>query len=435
MKVNVFGLGYVGCVTAACLARDGHDVVGYDIDEVKVKLINDGKSPMVEDGLDQIIQESISVGNLSAEMNHFRPADISVVCVGTPSCKDGSLNLEYVKKVTQQIGGYIRESPDYHILNNRSTVLPGTIETEIVPLIEKISGKTAGQDFGVSMNPEFLREGSSIFDYYHPPFTVIGSNDSECAEKVGGLYELVDAPLIYTDIKVAEMVKYASNAFHALKISFANEIGNYSKKVGLDSHKVMEIFCKDTKLNLSPYYLKPGFAFGGSCLPKDVRALLSGAKDRNLELPVLDSILVSNQKQVQLAFDLIAANNEKKIGLVGLSFKSGTDDLRESPLVTLTDKLIRSGFSVLIFDQKVSLSRLRGANRRYIESTIPHISSLLKSSLNEVIENSQVIVLGNKISEDKINIKHRLSGKAVIDLVRFFSPDDQKDFDYEGICW
>ena len=435
MKVNVYGLGYVGCVTAACLAKDGHDVVGYDIDEVKVQLINDGKSPMMEGGLDQLIQEAISRGNLSAEINHTRPADISVVCVGTPSREDGSLNLDYVKNVTSQVGEFLRGNQSYHVLNIRSTVLPGTIENEILPLFEKTSGKKAGQGFGISMNPEFLREGSSIYDYYHPPFTVIGSNDTRCAEEVAKLYNSLDAPLFHTEIKVAEMVKYACNAFHALKICFANEIGNYAKGMGLDSHKVMEIFCEDTKLNLSPYYLKPGFAFGGSCLPKDLRALLSGAKAQSLELPLMDSIMISNQKQIQLAFELIATTGMKSVGFLGLSFKSGTDDLRESPLVSLAERLIREGFIVLIYDRKVSLSHLRGANRRYIEATIPHISSLLKSSAKEVIENSQVIVLGNKFSESGDELSNQLTGKTVIDLARVYSPEDQKDFSYEGICW
>lgn len=438
MRINVFGLGYVGCISATCLANEGHSVTGIDIDKLKVSMINRGQSPIVEPGLDEAVNRALESGNLRARTNdssHLSVADISVICVGTPSNENGSLNLNPVKKVCQQIGMYLRKIDGYHVVNVRSTVLPGTVEGIIVPTIERNSKKRAGQDFGVCMNPEFLREGSSISDFYNPPFSIIGEQDRRSGDMVSVLYRSVNGPIIRTTIKVAEMVKYACNIFHALKVCFGNEIGNLCKRLNIDSHEVMDIFCRDGKLNLSSYYLKPGFAFGGSCLPKDLRAILYKAKELDLEIPVMNSVLSSNKGQIEIAYNLIKRTGRRKIGFLGLSFKQGTDDLRESPMVELIEKLIGKGFEVLIYDMEVSLARIYGSNRGYIEESIPHIASLLKTSIREVVNDAEVIVIGK--NDELINqiIVDFDSSKSVIDLVRIGSLVEKRSDSYEGICW
>ncbi|HEY5885898.1 MAG TPA: UDP-glucose/GDP-mannose dehydrogenase family protein [Pyrinomonadaceae bacterium] len=436
MKISIFGIGYVGCVSAACFAKSGHHVIGVDVNATKVAIINSGRSPIVEAGIDELMSEMVAAGRLRAvtcSCEAIRESEISLVCVGTPSNANGSLNLIHVEHVCEEIGAALKNKQERHTVVIRSTMLPGTIENLVVPTLEKHSGKKAGKDFGVCINPEFLREGSSLKDFYAPPFTLIGADSKETADLVSSLYEDIEAPLMVTELKTAEMVKYACNCFHALKVSFANEIGNICKAAGIDSHEVMEVFTKDTKLNLSPYYLTPGFAFGGSCLPKDLRAINYKAKQLDVEVPVLGSILTSNRLQIERAVNMVLQTGKKRIGVLGFSFKAGTDDLRESPMVTLIETLIGKGLQLAIYDRDVSLAKLFGANKEYIEREIPHISQLMRGSIDEVVDDSDVIVIGNKASEFR-SIESRLNGHhTVLDLVRIF--DRTSDGTYEGICW
>ena len=437
MRLSVFGLGYVGCVSAACFAKEGHEVVGVDVNPTKVEIINDGRSPIVEPGMDELIAEVVAAGRLratTAAKEAIESSDVSLVCVGTPSAPNGSLNLTYVKRVCEEIGAAIEGKSRPHTVVIRSTMLPGTIEGVVVPTLEIYSGKKVGRDIGICINPEFLREGSSLADFYSPPFTLIGADDEETARMVSRLYARIEAPLFVTSIKSAEMVKYACNCFHALKVSFANEIGNICKALGIDSHEVMEIFCRDTKLNLSPYYLKPGFAFGGSCLPKDLRAIMYKAKELDVEAPVLSAILPSNRLQVERAVEMVLRRGKKRIGVLGMSFKAGTDDLRESPMVALIETLIGKGLQLAIYDKDVSLARLFGANKEYIEREIPHISKLMRNDLKEVIDEAEVIVVGNRSPEFREIEKMRRDGQKIIDLVRLFEEKKSGDW-YEGICW
>jgi GDP-mannose 6-dehydrogenase len=433
----VFGLGYVGCVSAACFAKEGHEVVGVDVNPVKVEIINSGRSPIVEAGIGELIEEMVSSGRLKATTSSAEAvaaSDVSLVCVGTPSRDNGSLDLAYVKRVCQEIGAALEGKRERHTVVIRSTMLPGTIEGTVTPALEVYSGKKAGRDFGVCINPEFLREGTSLKDFYSPPFTLVGADDEDTAAIVSRLYSKIDAPLYVTPVKAAEMVKYACNCFHALKVSFANEIGNVCKGLGIDSHEVMRVFCEDRKLNLSPYYLKPGFAFGGSCLPKDLRAINYKAKELDVEVPLLSSILPSNRRQVERAVEMVLKTGRKRVGVLGFSFKAGTDDLRESPMVTLIEALIGKGIQLAVYDRDVSLARLFGANKEYIEREIPHISQLMRGSVEEVLEASDVLIVGNK-SEEFREIEGRLRGdQTVIDLVRLFDGRTSDD-KYQGICW
>jgi len=438
MKISVFGLGYVGCVSAACLARNGHKVMGADVNQNKVNIINSGKSPVVEKDIDEIIKEVTRTGKLISTTDAVKAvhnSEISMICVGTPSKENGSLDLKYVKRVCTEIGSGLREKDGCHVVAIRSTVLPGSVEEEVIPTLEKTSGKKAGTDFGVCMNPEFMREGSSVYDFYHPPMTVIGELDKRSGDIVEEIYANIDAPVIRTSIRVAEMIKYVSNAFHGLKVCFANEIGNICKKLKIDSHELMEIFCMDKKLNLSPYYLKPGFAFGGSCLPKDLRALLYKGRREDLRLPLLDSILESNETQIKMGIDLIKKTKKKKIGIFGFSFKPGTDDLRESPMVELIETLLGKGYKISIYDKNVSIAKIFGANKEYIEKEIPHISSLMCSSIKKVLSDSEVLVIGNNSEEFKEIPKLMREGQIMIDLVRIVDGECKTKSKYEGICW
>jgi GDP-mannose 6-dehydrogenase len=436
MRINVYGLGYVGSVSAACLAAEGHDVLGIDIDRTKVDSINRGASAVVEPGLTDLINRGVASGKLRATTDAIDDADLSLVCVGTPSNENGSLHMDYVARAAADIGDFLRTRVPYHVVCIRSTVLPGTVASLVIPILEKHSQKKAGRDFGVCMNPEFLREGSSIRDYHCPPFTIIGELDSRSGDVIEGLYAGISAPVIRTKLGVAEMVKYAGNAFHALKITFANEIGNISKRLGLDGREVMEIFCRDEKLNISATYLQPGFAFGGSCLPKDLRALLHKAKELDLEPPVLRSILVSNTNQVEEAYRLIKKTGKKKIAMLGLSFKPGTDDLRESPIAELIEILIGKGHQIRIYDREVSLARLLGSNKTYIEHTIPHISCLMKTSIDSALEGSEVIVVAKRSPDFEEILRRPRNGHCVVDLVSVLAgPGEQKGHGYEGICW
>jgi GDP-mannose 6-dehydrogenase len=437
MKLSIFGLGYVGCVSAACFARDGNEVIGVDSNQSKVDIINSGRSPIIEPGIEELIGQAVKESRLQATTDSreaVHTSDVSMVCVGTPGNHNGSLDLTYIKRVCEQIGETLSSKDRFHIVVMRSTMLPGTIEQTVIPALELYSGKRAGRDFGVAINPEFLREGTSIDDFGNPPFTLIGADSEDVAGPLRKLYENIDAPMIATSIKEAEMVKYACNSFHALKVTFANEIGNICKALGVDSHRVMEAFCKDTKLNLSPYYLKPGFAFGGSCLPKDLRAITYKAKELDVEAPMLNSILTSNRQQVERAVDMVLRTGRKRVGVLGLSFKSGTDDLRESPMVTLIETLLGKGLKLAIYDRDVELARLFGANKEYIEREIPHISSLMQSSLSDVIDASEVIIIGKKETEFQALSEKLNNGRVIIDLVRLLDVDDSKK-SYQGMCW
>ncbi len=438
MRVAVFGLGYVGTVSAAALAADGHEVIGVDVNGDKVDKVNARVSPIVEPGLTELLNETVSDGRLRATTetaDAIRGSDVSLLCVGTPSRKNGSLDLTYLTRVCEQIGAELRRKPGYHVVVVRSTVLPGTTHGVVIPALERESGKTYGEGFGVSVNPEFLREGTALADFRQPPLTLVGHNHAADASGTIALYQAIDAPLVSTSIRVAEMIKYTSNVWHALKVCFANEIGNICKQLDVDSHEVMDIFCRDGKLNLSPYYLKPGFAFGGSCLPKDVRALQYRAKELDVDLPVIQSILPSNRLQIQRAVDEVMDTGKKRIGLLGFSFKAGTDDLRESPIVILAETLLGKGLTLAIYDRNVSLARLVGSNRQYIERQIPHLSSLLRETIDEVIDDSEVIVVGNQSVEFAGALSQCRDDQIVIDLVRLPMNGVPLKAEYRGICW
>ena len=439
MKVSVFGLGYVGSVTAACLASWGHQVIGVDVNVDKVQAINNGRSPIVEPGLDRMISEVIKAGNLSATRDQIaavKHGDVSLICVGTPSNSNGGLNLEYVERVCAQIGRALAEVKTYKVVALRSTVLPGTLDTRLLPILMEESGKRVGVDFGVAVNPEFLREGKAIEDFESPPFTLIGQVDERAGDVLAALYAKVPAPIFRTDPDTACMVKYASNAFHALKVAFANEIGQLCKEQGVDGTRVMEIFCQDTKLNISSRYLRPGFAFGGSCLPKDLRALLYLGRHKDLQLPVLESILPSNKLHIQRVVDLILGDSRRRVGVIGLSFKPGTDDLRESPVVELVETLSGKGLEVRIYDENINLSRLVGGNKAYIERVLPHISAMIRTSMEEVVDNSDVIIVAHNPKDRRDQLIELLKpDQLLIDFIKVISNGDGCPAAYEGICW
>lgn len=437
MNISIFGLGYVGVVSAGCLASKGHNIIGVDINEVKVDMLNKGLSPIVEKDLPELLQKAKQEGRLSATVDTnyaIMNTEVSIICVGTPSRANGSLNTKYLEGVCEQIAECIRLKPEAHILIFRSTMLPGTMKDTIVPILEKKSGKKHTVGFHVVFNPEFLRESTAVYDFYNPPKTVVGADSEEIAQKVMSIYDGIPGPKIMTKVEVAEMVKYVDNNFHALKIAFANEIGTICKSIGLDSHEVMDIFVKDTKLNISPVYLKPGFAFGGSCLPKDLRAINYMAKMNDLETPLLNSIIQSNNIHILSAIKKIISFGKKKIGVAGFSFKEGTDDLRESPIIEVIETLLGKGYDLKLYDKNVSLARLMGANKEYIENRIPHISQLMVSSLDELIEDREVIVIGNKDEEFKRLLTECKKEQIVYDLVRIGGKNDAKG-KYEGICW
>jgi len=438
MRVSVFGLGYVGSVSAASFAADGHTVIGVDVNPEKVASLNEGRSPIVEKGLDELIRTAAANGSLRATtdtVEAVNATDLSLLCVGTPSRKNGSLDLSYLERVCQQIGEALKAKADYHVVVVRSTVLPGTTHEVVIPALEQASGKEYGTGFGVTVNPEFLREGTALHDFRNPPLTLVGHNYASDAAPTEALYARVDAPLVNTSIRTAEMMKYASNTWHALKVCYANEIGNLCKRLDIDSHEVMDIFCRDEKLNLSSYYMKPGFAFGGSCLPKDVRALQYRAKEVDLDLPVIQSILGSNQLQIQHALEQVMESGAKRVGLLGFSFKAGTDDLRESPIVILAEALLGKGYKLRIFDRNVSIARLVGANKDYITRQIPHLSSLLCEDIDEVLEHADVIVVGNSAPEFGEALKRTRPDQIIVDLVRVKTDRAEIPGQYQGICW
>jgi len=436
-RISVFGLGYVGAVSAACLAKEGNKVVGVDLSVAKVEIINSGHTPIIEAGMDELMQEAVAMGNLTATTDSktaVLETDISIICVGTPSRSNGSLDLSHIESVCREIGTALKEKAGTHVIVARSTMLPGTIHNTIAPTLEAASGKKAGVDFHVCINPEFLREGKSLYDFYHPPFILIGADHPDAAEAVKDIYSNVDAPIHVTPVRTAEMVKYTCNCWHAAKVSFANEIGNVCKPLGIDSHEVMRLVCLDTKLNLSPYYMIPGFAFGGSCLPKDLRALTYKARELDVNVPMLNSLLPGNRQQIDRAVDLIAETKTKKVGICGLSFKAGTDDLRESPMVTLVETLIGRGYDIAIYDSHVSIARLVGANKSYIEKEIPHIDRLMRPELADVVAHAETLVIGTKTATREQLEPLLRPGQRIVDLVRIFD-ERVSDDTYQGICW
>jgi len=437
VRISIFGLGYVGAVSAGCLSAAGHDVVGVDRAESKIDLINQGKPPVVERKLDELIEAAVSAGRLQATQDAHKAVqstDVSLICVGTPSKPNGDLDLAHVTNVCREIGRAIGMKSRRHTVVLRSTALPGTLRQTVIPMLEQASGKRAGDDFGVGNNPEFLREGTAVDDFFNPPKTIIGAIDEQTADVVAELYKDLPAPVIRTSVEVGEMVKYVDNVWHALKVTYANEVGSLCKAVGIDSHSVMDIFCQDTKLNLSRYYLKPGFAFGGSCLPKDVRAFTYRARTLDLDLPVINSILTSNERQLNRGYDLIAAIGKRRVAILGLAFKASTDDLRESPVVSLVEHLLGKGYDIRIFDKNVNLSKLIGANRDFLLNAIPHVSSLLVESLEEALRHGETIVVGTN-EPDFARIGERLRpDQDLVDLVRVETQDGLAAR-YHGIGW
>ena len=435
MKLSVFGLGYVGVVAAGCLAADGHETIGVDPNRDKVDLVNAGNSPIIEKDIGEMVEAAVRNGLLRATTDAaeaVRASDMALVCVGTPSQRNGSLDLTYVRRVCEEIGRAIGEKDDYFVVVIRSTILPGTMRGLIVPVLEEASGKKAGVDFGVCNNPEFLREGTAVYDYRNPPKTVIGELDERSGAMLADLYADLDAPLIRTSVEVAETVKYIDNVWHATKVAFANEVGAVCKSLDIDSHKVMDIFCLDTKLNLSSYYMRPGFAFGGSCLPKDVRAFNYRANSLDLDLPLIGSIMASNERHIDRGFELVTRGGKKKVGILGFSFKAGTDDLRESPIVELIERLLGKGYELSLYDRNVSIAALKGGNRDYILNHIPHISRLMRASAEEVVADSDTIIIGN--SDPSFAEVEFRDGQTIIDLVRIQGGASALE-GYEGICW
>ena len=436
MKVSLFGLGYVGCVSAACFARAGVHVVGVDVNPLKIDILNSGQSPIVEKDVHAFIREAVLAGLLRATLDPqeaILESDVSLLCVGTPSNPNGALDLSHIYEVAEQIGAALRHKQDDHVVVLRSTVMPGTAQ-RVAEILTERSGKTRGQGFEVVVNPEFLREGTAVADFLNPPFTILGGEDPRALDRVAALYRDLEAPLLRVPTRVAEMVKYANNAFHAVKVSFANEIGNLCKAMGIDSHQVMEIFCMDRKLNLSSYYLRPGFAFGGSCLPKDVRALTARARELHVPTPLLDGVMPSNALQVRRVVDQLLSWKARNLGFLGLAFKGGTDDLRESPIVEVIETMLGKGYAVKIYDSNVSLAKLFGANKSYIEKEIPHLDRLMCSSVQEVVDHADVLVVANRNDEFLPALDSLRPGQRVLDLVRL-APQPPEHGEYHGLCW
>ena len=436
-KISIFGLGYVGTVSAVCFGSLGHDVIGIDSDNSKVKQVNLGLSPIVEKGLGEMLAQQIAEGKLTASLDvkaAIRDSDISFIAVGTPSNVDGSLDLSYVQAVLKDIAIELKSKATRHVIVIRSTVLPNSAADTLIPIIEQYSGMEVDTGFGYVFNPEFLRESTAIADFFDPPKSVVGSGNPSDTKLISSLYDFSDAPLFECSIVIAEMVKYADNAFHATKVVFGNEIGSISKSLGIDSHEVMDIFCADKKLNISSYYLKPGFAFGGSCLPKDLRALTSLAANKNVKVPLLASLIDSNNTHIDRAFSLIESCQKESIGFLGFAFKSGTDDIRESPIIELIEKCIVAGMNVTIFDQSVRVEKVTGVNKQMLLSGSVNFSELIVTSPSDLIAKSDVIVVGNNDQLFPSLLLGASREKTVIDLVRL--PIETKlESKYIGLCW
>lgn len=439
LSISVFGLGYVGSVSAACFASIGHRVIGVDVNPAKVEMLESGRSPIIEASMNELVAEGHAAGRLHATSDSTTAvldSDVSFVCVGTPSLRSGKLDLSHIEKVAAEIGTALKQKKSGHTIVLRSTVLPGTTESIVLPILERASGRRAGSDFTVAYNPEFMREGSAVADFLEPPYTILGAQNATDLAALRELYKQTPGKVFETGIAVAEMVKYLSNAFHAVKVTFANEVGTLCKHLHVDAQAVTEIFTSDTRLNISRAYLSPGFAFGGSCLPKDVRALTYKGKELDLKLPMLESLLPSNAEHVERAVEAVMRTNKRKIAQLGLSFKAGTDDLRESPQVQLVKRLLGEGYEIKVWDQDVSLGRLAGANRQYIEEVIPHIGSLLSSDLEDVLRDAEIVIVGNKSVDRNELAKFLRADQLVIDLVNL--DKSQRPIgagNYEGICW
>jgi GDP-mannose 6-dehydrogenase len=437
MRISVFGLGYVGCVTAACLAELGHEVIGVEVDPLKVDSINRGSSPFYEAGLTDLISKNVNAGSLRATLfdaNAVAESDLALICVGTPSNSDGSVNLDSLLSVFRSIGEQLRERNSYFVVALRSTVLPNLVEDQLIPALEKSSGKKIGEDLGFVCNPEFLREGCAIEDFSEPPLTLIGESDRKAGDLVASIYRSLAGPIIRTDYRTAFLAKYASNAFHALKVVFANEMGTLARELSIDGQELMAILCADTKLNISDRYLRPGFAFGGSCLPKDLRALVTESRRRNLELPVLDSVLPSNEMHLRRCIRLLADLGKRKVGLFGLAFKAGTDDLRESPAVEFAEILLGKGYDLKIIEPSISPGSIHGSNLRFIEKSIPHIWKLLEKDFEKVVIESEVVVLLAPIPpEMRTALRLFRSDQICLDLVRTVSPEELPAGEYRAL--
>ncbi|WP_447968758.1 nucleotide sugar dehydrogenase [Nitrospira sp. M1] len=438
MNVSIFGLGYVGAVSLGCLARDGHAVVGVDLEQTKLELIRQGATPIIEEGMETLMRDAATSGRVQVTdnaMDGVERSDVSFVCVGTPARSNGSQDLTAIRRLSEQVGKAMKVKAGYHVFVIRSTVFPGTVEDIIAPIIEEHSGKKNGQDFDVCFQPEFLREGSSIKDYDNPPLTVVGTESARAEKVLRDLFGHLPCEFIVTSIRTAEMVKYACNIFHALKATFANEIGRLSQAMTVDSHAVMDMVCRDTRLNISPAYLRPGFAFGGSCLPKDLKAMLYVAKTKDVSVPMLANVLTSNTVHIDHAIETVLNAGKKSIGLIGLSFKSGTDDLRESPLVVMAERFIGKGLDLQIYDPEVNVARLMGANRRFIEETIPHIASLMTKNCESLVEKADVLIVGlNDKAIMEVLVQQTRDDQIILDLVNIPQKNRLRG-NYQGVCW
>lgn len=438
MKISVFGLGYVGAVSCACLPELGHEVIGVDINPQKVRMINEGQSPVVEVSINELIEAAVKAGKLSATEDvkaAVTNTELSLISVATPSNPDYTPNLTAVDAVVRSIGEAIRDKPGHHTVVLRSTVQPGTTESRILPILENAAGRKVGDRLSLVFNPEFLREGTSVKDFHNPPQTVIGSLDETGYVVMEKMYASLPAIMVRTSCRVAESVKYLCNVFHAFKIVFANEAGSVLKACGLDGREVMKIFCQDTQLNISPYYLRPGFAFGGSCLPKEVKGFLTLAKEMNVSIPSLSTLLDSNKSHIDSAFDIIARDGRKKVALFGLAFKPGTDDMRDSPLVVLAERLLGKGFDISIYDNFVKISRLLGKNKEFIEHEIPHLDRLLSETPEAALENAEIIVIGHADASARQSIIAHAKGRRIVDLSGYADIQAAPASEYEGICW
>ena len=437
--ISVFGLGYVGCVSAACLASRGHSVIGVDSNAQKTAFIRQGTAPILEERIGELTAEVVAAGHLTASddpVSAVTASDMTIVCVGTPSAPNGGLSTTYLERATEQIGQALATKDGWHVVVYRSTMVPGTCERILIPILERTSGKRVGIDVGVCVNPEFLREGSSVKDFLDPPKTVVGESDERSGAAVMDLYEGLPGPRFRVPLAVAEMTKYVDNGFHALKVGFANEVGAICAAFGVDSHEVMDVFVADTKLNISSAYLRPGFAFGGSCLPKDLRAITYAARREDVEVPLLSSVLASNEVHLRRAVDAVVALKARKVGVFGLSFKSGTDDLRESPMVELAERLIGKGFELRIYDESVALSRLMGANKAYIEEHLPHLGDVLTGDIDTVLEHGEVFVVGSREPTVVAAVEALADGCPVIDLVRLPNVEKLRTrAGYRSIAW
>lgn len=437
MRISIFGMGYVGAVSGACFAQMGHDVIGVDVNRDKIDLINAGASPVVEEGLAELMAEGHRAGRISATedpIEAVRKSEISLISVATPTAADGTQSLGALDSVVASIGQALRQKTEPHAVVVRSTVVPRTTEERIAPRLEQASGRHLGAELELTFNPEFLREGAAIKDFFNPPFVVAGDVRSGCRQ-TAALYQGLEAPLFLTTATIAESLKYACNAYHALKITFANEFGAVMKSMGIDARETMRLFCEERQLNISPAYLRPGFAFGGSCLPKELRAIAGMAKTAGIDLPVLGNVLASNDRHVDRAFDMIRRRGRQKVALFGLAFKPGTDDLRESPLVTLAERLIGKGFELTIFDRSVDLARLTGTNLEYIKREIPHLDRLVTNSIEETLAGAGTIVIGHAPNDAVGMIAAAAAGRSIIDLQGIKALQTLSNVDYEGICW